>query len=122
VSLPFGNNFRQTTGNKRTDLFARRIYVGDLLMNAEIPNRLRRLTNRFVSWCGYMPQVTPPRPVGYGITLERLVVRFRSSHTYFQAANLRSWFCAQRLRMRAIRALRSARVNFHSNGCAILSK
>src|SRR5438067_438818 len=40
------------------------------------------------------------------------------AHVFPQAANLRDWLCAQRLRIRAIRALRSARVNFHSNGLA----
>ncbi|HEV8694440.1 MAG TPA: hypothetical protein VGQ93_09710 [Lysobacter sp.] len=51
-----------------------------------------------------------------------LVVRFGSSHTYFQAASFKGWLCAQRSRMRATKALRSARVNFHSNGRAMLSK
>ena len=34
----------------------------------------------------------------------------------FQAASFNGWLRAQRSRMRMIKALRSARVNFHSNG------
>ena len=40
----------------------------------------------------------------------------------FQAACFKGWLRANRSRMRATSALRSLRVNFHSNGRAMLSK
>ena len=62
--------------------------------------------------------------VGKALALEELAkysvseVRTR----ILQAASFKGWLCAQRSRMRAIKALRSVRVNFHSNGCAMPSK
>ena len=44
------------------------------------------------------------------------------AHAFFQAASFKGWLCPQRSRMRATTALRSARVNFHSNGRAMLAK
>ena len=53
--------------------------------------------------------------------IANLVVNFRNSHTYFHAASFHDWVRARHSRMRAIRELRSVRVNFHSNGCAMVS-
>lgn len=58
--------------------------------------------------------------MGYWLFPPPLVVIFMNSPTYFQTAILGRLLWLQRLRIRAVRALRPARVNFHSNGRAML--